>query len=160
MTIDTLRFGPVEIGEDKILLFKSGLPGLEEYIRFAVLRFEESYPIVWLQSVDSGEICLPVIDTFAVSPNYAFDLMDEDVKELGISGPEDIQVLSVLVIPENLEQMTVNFAAPLVINTSTGAAKQLILGGGDYSARAPVFKEICALIREEAAHAGTVAETE
>jgi flagellar assembly factor FliW len=158
MTIDTIRFGPVEIGEEKILRFKSGLPGLEEYGRFAVLRFEDSYPIVWLQSVDSGEICLPVIDPFSVSPGYVFDLTDADVEELGVSGPEDIQVLSVLVIPENVEQMTANFAAPIVINTSSGESKQIILGGGDHSARAPIFKEIYALIREEVSDAGTIAE--
>jgi flagellar assembly factor FliW len=66
----------------------------------------------------------------------------------------------VLVIPENLEQMTVNMAAPIVVNTATGRSKQIILGGGDYSARVPVFKEICALVREEAADAGSVKETQ
>ncbi|MDR2665807.1 MAG: flagellar assembly protein FliW, partial [Oscillospiraceae bacterium] len=74
MTIDTLRFGQVEIDEAKILTFKSGLPGLEGNTEFVVLRFEESYPIVWLQSAYERGICLPVIDTFAVSPDYAFDI--------------------------------------------------------------------------------------
>ncbi|MDR1300045.1 MAG: flagellar assembly protein FliW [Oscillospiraceae bacterium] len=160
MTIDTLRFGPVEIDDAKILTFKSGLPGLEEYTAFAVLRFEESFPIVWLQSADDRGICLPVIDTFAVAPEYAFDIPDGDVAELAIARPDDFQVLSVLVIPDNLEQMTINMAAPIVVNTATGGAKQIILGGGDYSARVPIFREICALIREEAADAGSVTETQ
>jgi flagellar assembly factor FliW len=160
MTIDTLRFGPVEVDEARILSFKSGLPGLEEYKGFAILRFEESFPIVWLQSVEDGRVCLPVIDTFAVSPDYAFEMSDEDVKELSISGPEDFHVLSVLVIPESLDQMTANLAAPIVVNTTTGASKQIIIGGGDYSARVPIFKELCALIREETANAGSVEETE
>ncbi|MDR2358027.1 MAG: flagellar assembly protein FliW [Oscillospiraceae bacterium] len=160
MTIDTLRFGPVEVDEARVLIFKSGLPGLEEYTDFAVLRFEESFPIVWLQAVADRSICLPVIDTFSVAPEYTFDIADEDVAELSISGPEDFQVLSVLVIPENLENMTVNMAAPIIVNTATGKSKQIILGGGDHSARVPIFKEICALVREVTANAGTVKETQ
>jgi flagellar assembly factor FliW len=158
MTIDTLRFGAVEIDETKILKFKPGLPGLEEFDRFAVLRFEDSFPIIWLQSVDDGGVCLPVIDTFSIAPDYVFDISEEDVGALEITGPEDYQVLSVLVIPEALDQMTVNYAAPIVINTKTGSARQIVLSGGDYSVRSPVFKEICALIREEVSNAGTVEE--
>ena len=36
MIIDTYRFGPVEIDENKIIYFEDGLPGLEEYKRFAI----------------------------------------------------------------------------------------------------------------------------
>jgi flagellar assembly factor FliW len=99
-----------------------------------------------------------VVDTFSVAPGYAFDMSDEDASELSISGPEDFQVLTVIVIPDNIEAMTANLAAPIVVNTTTGRSKQVILGGGQYSARVPIFTEICALVREEAADAGSVAE--
>jgi len=158
MQIDTVRFGLVDVDETKLILFESGIPGLEEYRKYALLRFEESYPIIWLQSVDEGGICLPVLDTFAVLTGYVFDIDDDDVKELELGGPEELHVVSVLVIPDDIQRMTVNLAAPIIINTAKGKAKQIMLSGGDYNVRAPVFQDICRLvIREEGdADAGSV----
>lgn len=158
MKLDTIRFGEVEIDPHKILEFKDGIPGMEEERRFAILQFEESNPIYWLQSVESKEICMPVIDSFHAIPSYAFDLGDEDVKELGLLSAEDVHVLSILVIPDNIEQMTANLAAPIVINTRTGQARQIILSGGDYNVRFPVFEAICRVIREGDADVSSVAE--
>ena len=150
MQIESVRFGSVEVDEKKLILFADGIPGLEEYRRYSLLQFEESYPIIWLQSVDDGGICLPVLDTFAVLTGYVFDIDDEDVRELDLGGPEELHVVNVLVIPDDIQQMTVNLAAPIIINTATGKAKQIMLGGGDYNVRAPIFPEICkVVIREE-----------
>ena len=161
MQINTIRFGQVEIDDNKIIIFKDGIPGLEEYHDFAILRFEDSYPIIWLQSIQDEAVCLPVLDTFTVMPDYAFNIDDEDVKELELIGPEDLHIISVLVIPDNIEQMTMNLAAPVIINLSTGKAKQIILGGGDYNARFPIFQKLCDLIRGEGeADAGSVTEAE
>jgi len=82
MLVDTIRFGQVDVDETKLITFDEGVPGLEEYQKYALLQFEESYPIIWLQSVDEGGICLPVLDTFAVLTGYVFDIDDEDVKML------------------------------------------------------------------------------
>jgi len=149
MQIDTVRFGMVDVDEKKIILFQHGIPGLEDYRKYALLQFEESYPIIWLQSVDDGGICLPVLDTFAVLTGYVFDIDDEDVKELGLGGPEELHVVSVLVIPEDIQRMTVNLASPIIINTATGNAKQIMLSGGDYNVRAPIFQDICKLVMRE-----------
>ena len=162
MRIETVRFGSVDVDEKKLIQFENGIPGLEEYRRYALLQFGESYPIIWLQSVDDGGICLPVLDTFAVLSGYVFDIDDTDVKELDIGKPEELQVVSVLVIPDDIQQMTVNLAAPIIINIVTGKAKQIMLGGGDYNVRAPIFPDICKLImREEGdADAGPVKEAQ
>ena len=162
MQIETIRFGTVEIDESKLIVFDDGIPGLEEYKRYALLQFEESYPIIWLQSVDEGGICLPVLDTFAVLTSYVFDIDDEDVNSLELRGPEDLHVVSVLVIPDEIQRMTVNLAAPIIINTVKGKAKQILLSGSDYNVRAPVFNDICnVIVREEGgADAGSVTEAE
>ena len=162
MQIDTIRFGTVEVDEKKIIDFDKGIPGLEEFHRFSLLQFEDSYPIIWLQSVEDGAICLPVLDTFMVLSGYVFDIDDEDVKELELRAPEDLHVVSVLVIPDDLQRMTANLAAPIIINTVTGKAKQILLSGGDYNIRAPIFPDICAMVVREEGHAdaGSVKEAE
>ena len=162
MLINTIRFGQVEIDGSKLIKFEEGIPGLEEYHEYALLQFEDSYPIMWLQSTEDRGVCLPVLDTFAVIEEYVFDIDDADVKELNLDGPEDLYVASVLVIPEDIRKMTANLAAPIVINTATGRAKQIIIGGSEYNVRAPVFPDIQkAITREEGgADAGTVKEAE
>ena len=158
MQIDTLRFGLVEVDEEKLIHFEEGIPGLEEYKKFTLLQFEESYPIIWLQAVDFGGVCLPVLDTFAVLPNYVFDIDDEHVRELQLKGPEELHVVSVVVIPEDIQRMTANLAAPIIINTVTGKAKQIMLSGSDFNVRTPVFPDVCRMIKreEDAADAGSV----
>jgi len=158
MQIETLRFGPVEVDEKKLIEFGDGIPGLEQYRKYALLQFEESYPIVWLQSMDETGICLPVLDTFNVLPDYVFDIDETDVKALELKGPEDLHVVSVVVIPEDIQGMTVNLAAPIIINTKTGQARQIVLSGSEYNVRAPVFQQICNLVagEEGAEDAGTV----
>jgi len=146
MQIDTLRFGMVEVDEEKIIEFADGIPGLEQYNRYALLQFEESYPIVWLQSMDEIGICLPVLDTFSVLPDYVFDIDETDVKALELKDPDQLHVVSVVVIPEDIQGMTVNLAAPIIINTITGQARQVVLSGSEYNVRAPVFQQICNVV--------------
>ena len=150
MQLNTLRFGIVEVDEEKMIIFNDGIPGLEQFRKYALLQFEDSYPIVWLQSVEDTGICLPVLDTFKVLPEYVFDIDEADVKALELNSPDELHVVSVVVIPEDIQGMTVNLAAPIIINTVTGNAKQVVLSGSEYNVRAPVFQQICnAVAREE-----------
>jgi len=160
MQIETVRFGTVEVDNAKLISFEEGIPGLEEYREYALLQFEDSYPIIWLQSVEEGGICLPVLDTYAVLDGYIFDIDDSDVKQLELKGPEELHVVSVVVIPENIQGMTANLAAPIIINTVSGKAKQIMLTGSEYNVRAPIFMDICNRVnREEGdSDAGTVTE--
>ena len=162
MQIETIRFGTVEIDDTKLIVFDEGVPGLEEYHNYALLQFEETYPIMWLQSVEEGGICLPVLNTYAVLSGYVFDIVDEDATELELKGPEELLVVSVLVIPEDIQGMTANLAAPIIINLVSGKARQIMLTGSDYNVRAPVYMDICKMLKREEGDgdAGTVTETE
>lgn len=158
MLIDTIRFGQVDIDPQKVITFTEGLPGLEEHKTYSVLQFEEGNPILWLQCTTAPEVCLPVIDSFLADSGYAFNIDDTDVAGLEIKSPEEIHTVSVLVIPEHIADMTANMAAPIVINMRTNRAKQIMLGGGEYNVRYPIFARICALIKESEGGAGAVAE--
>ena len=163
MQIDTLRFGLVEIDEEKLIDFGEGVPGLEQYHSYALLQFEDSYPLVWLQSVEDTGICLPVLDIFAVLPDYVFDMDDADVQHLDLKNPDELHVINVVVIPEDIKGMTVNLAAPIIINTTTGRAKQIVLSSAQYNVRVPIFQDLCKAVsaaeasgEEGNANAGTV----
>jgi flagellar assembly factor FliW len=157
MDIDTLRFGRLSVDEKKLLSFRNGLPGLEDCREYAILQFAESTPLHWLQSTQKPEICLPIVNSFAICPGYNFDISDEDVEELALNKPDDVYVVSVVLIPEdNIEQLTANLVAPIIINHRTCAAKQIIINSGEYNVRLPVFQVICNMIKEAEADAGAL----
>lgn len=138
MIIQTAHFGEVEIDDNKILTFEKGLPGLEEDKRYALLSNEDSRPVSWLQSLDHQEISLPVMDPFLICPNYSFDISQDDINTLNIEQIRDVYILSILVIPQNTEAMTINLSAPIIINVRNSKGCQIILDDRKYRVRVPV----------------------
>lgn len=138
MKIPTAHFGEVEIDENKILTFDKGLPGLEEDKRYALLSNEDSRPVSWLQSLDHPEISLPVMDPFLICPDYSFDISPDYVDTLDVEQIKDVYVLSILVIPQNVNAMTINLSAPIIINVKNSKGCQIILDDRKYRVRVPV----------------------
>lgn len=136
--IRTAHFGEVDFETNKKLTFEKGLPGLDDEKAFALLTQEDQKPICWLQSLVHWQIALPVINPFLIEPSYAFDITDSDVASLGVESVNDVCVLSVLVVPKNPNDMTVNLVAPIIINMKNWQGRQIILDDKRYSTRTRV----------------------
>ncbi len=137
------KIGELEIDEEKVVRFEKGIPGFESLRDFIVVEKEESYPILWLVSLDSPNVAIPVIDPWLIRVDYTVDIDEETVKELEIEGMEDLRILAVLVIPVgNPKDMTINLMAPIVINKRTGKGKQIIMENSGYGIRHKVVDEI------------------
>lgn len=59
---------------------------------------------------------------------------------MNIAEDDDVLILNVAVIPSDIHKMTVNLAAPIVINTKTLVGKQVIPDGTSYSIREPLYQ--------------------
>jgi flagellar assembly factor FliW len=59
LTIDSSRFGRVEIDPETVIEFPEGLIGLTGK-RWALLARDPDTPFVWLQSLEDPELALPV----------------------------------------------------------------------------------------------------
>ena len=149
MDIETTRFGNITIEDDKILSFSDGLPGFEDCKQFVLLAAEETGMMHWLQAVEQPEVSLCVLDVFRGIPDYSPDIPDEVFAELEAT-ESDLVVLSVLVVPPSITDMTTNLIAPILINHQNNRGKQCILEKGDYSARHRVFSDLQELISQEA----------
>jgi len=155
MTIMTSRFGAVEFEEERIVRMIKGLPGLEELTSYVLIKAEETRPIVWLQSTEDPAVALPMIYTFEIIEEYAFDVQDEEIAALSIQKPEELMVLTVVVLTEDLAQMTANLVAPVLINMRTGQGCQVLLDQPQYSTKTPILERIVAFMQKEgAANAG------
>lgn len=138
--VQTTRFGVVEAAEDKILTLLGGLCGLPHCTRFAVIDPPgPPGPFRWLQCVDDGAAAFLILDPAAFWPDYQPDIPTQACELLGLTSSEEAIVAAICVVPEDARQMTVNLAAPLVINPVRRSGIQIILLDAKYSVRQPVF---------------------
>ncbi|MBC7331601.1 MAG: flagellar assembly protein FliW [Synergistetes bacterium] len=141
MKINTLRFGEMDIPEDKIVFMPHGLIGLPDLKRFFIVG-EEGQLIRWFQSIDEPTVALPILNPFEVFPNFSVDISDSDLEEIELKEPSDAVLFLVMVIPAgNPKAATVNLKAPIVINVKNRKGKQVIALNEDYPVRYPLFPQ-------------------
>ncbi|MDR1619822.1 MAG: flagellar assembly protein FliW [Clostridiales bacterium] len=158
MKLETERFGAIELDDCKIITFKQGLPGLEEFTEFIILELAESKPLLWLQSTQNGLVYLPVLIPFELMPDYSVEIQDKELEELNITSKDDLLVLNVVVVREDITKMTANMAAPIIVNTKRGIGKQIIIDAKDQPVRFPIYDVIMNMLQEGKADAGAVSQ--
>ncbi len=130
MKANTRFFGEIEIEDDKIIKFEKGIIGFPDMKNFTLIFDQESEDhnsISWLQSMDDADVAFPVLDPLIVCPDYNPQVEDELLKPLGELREENLFVLVMVTVPTDIRQMTVNLKAPIIINTDTKKASQLII---------------------------------
>lgn len=143
MTIQTKHFGEIEVTDDDVLEFIGGVPGFDG-TKYVILNNsnQENNPFVWLQSMEDPNIALVLVNTFMLYPDYAPDVDDELLKDLQFSQREELVVFNVMVIPEKVEEMTVNLKAPIIINNTNHKAIQVICDNSDYEIKHKVYGDL------------------
>ena len=128
MTIQTSRFGELEVSEDTFLTFPSGIVGFPAIQQFVVLDVAEDSSYQWLQAIKEPDLALVIIDVHYLDPEFQAQVSDEGLAELDITQRDPILILAVVTTPSgHLEQATANLRAPLVVNLRIRKGKQLIL---------------------------------
>ncbi len=156
MDLNTVRFGQIQIDDESILTFDNGIYGFEDLKKFAIINCTETEPIFWLQSVEDGDVSLPIIDPFIIKEDYVIDVDDKELMSIGTEKEEDIIVYNVVVLPEDITKITINLVAPIIINISNNKAKQVILGlEQDTSVKYPAFTPLMNYYKEVEKGAGT-----
>ena len=142
MVIETKIFGEIEISDDKIITFESGIVGFPDLKRFALLHDEEkgtNAGIRFLQSLDEPAFAMPVMDPLLVKPDYDPEVDDELLANAGNITTENILVLVTVTVPSDLKKMSVNLQGPFVINVEEHKACQVIVERGDYPVKFPIY---------------------
>ena len=141
MKINTKVFGEIEIAEEKIIHFPSGIIGFPYLTDFALVHDEEKGigAIHWLQYVQEPAFAMPVMDPLLVCADYNPELDDELLKPLGHLVPEEMLVMVTVTIPRDLTQMSVNLRGPFIINAAEKKACQVIIEGDAYEVKYPIY---------------------
>ena len=144
MKVNTRIFGEIEVAEDKIIDFTTGLLGFESYKKYTLIfNSEKKGDIMWLQCLDEPELAFTVIDPMKIVPSYNPVVEEELLIPLGeVNSEEDYFLLTVLTVPSDLTKMTANLKAPVVVNMNTHKACQLIVNNDEYQVRYNVYDYI------------------
>ena len=135
--METKNFGTMTFEPESELEFPGGLPGFDSRRRFVAVRFVESDPIVYLQSLEDPDLCFITMPILAVDPRYKLRVKGEDLGQLGLTAArqprigEDVLCLAVLSIRET--GPTANLLAPIVVNLRNRRAVQAVAPESEYS---------------------------
>lgn len=132
MQLQTTRFGAIDVGPERIITFTQPILGFQEYRRFVLLPGPDESLVQWLQSTDSGELAFIVMDPRMVIPNYAVELNHRDLAELAVTNVEELDVYTLVVVPQDHSQVRTNLKAPILISPKHRLGKQVILERDDY----------------------------
>jgi flagellar assembly factor FliW len=140
LTIESSRFGRVEIEPSTVFEFPEGLIGLGGS-RYALLARDTETPFLWLQSLDDPALALPVTNPHQFFPGYAVELTDDEAERLGFDASTGVDVYVTVRAAEQLEDFTANLKAPILIRS--GSAYQVINQAPGCQLRAPLFAVAC-----------------
>jgi flagellar assembly factor FliW len=96
----------------------------------------------WMQCVDDGDVVFTLMDVYRVMADYDPVVEPDELAELGDLTESPLEIYNLVVIPDDPKEMRVNLKAPVVINSITGLAKQVILENDNYPLRYMIIKEM------------------
>ena len=141
MKANTRLFGEIEIEEGKIIVMEQGIIGFPNLTHFTLIfdaERKEKSGIMWLQSMDDGEVAMPVLVPSDLIADYNPSVNNELLEGLGELTPENTYLLVTVTVPREIEEISVNLKAPIVINMDTNKGCQLIVEE-DYAVRHKIY---------------------
>lgn len=120
------------------LTFVAPPPGLAPHVEFSLDEVEGAPGLHALRAASDATVRLYVVDPALYVPDYAPAFSEEHLSDVGADARGDASVLVVTTLDE--EGPVVNLLAPMLVNSATGAASQVILDGTDWPLRARLAK--------------------
>ena len=138
----TRLFGTIDVADDKIITMEKGMIGFPNLTHFALIFDEEKkdkkFKIMWLQSMDDGDVAFPVADPIQIKEDYKPLVNEEIIAPLGDMTEENTYILVTVTVPKRVEDFSVNLKAPIVINMDTNKGAQIITED-DYPVKFKVY---------------------
>jgi flagellar assembly factor FliW len=140
MPISQTKFnGAIPYEPHQVLRVAQGFFGFPEEREFLLLELPSSRPLVFIQSVQTQNLCFIGLPVQIIDPQYRLSLRPEDLFALGYSEDmppvmgKDLLCLAILTLGEE-SAATANLAAPLVVDIAGHCGVQAIVKGS-YSPR-------------------------
>jgi flagellar assembly factor FliW len=135
-TLNSSRFGEVELPEEAVVEFPTGLIGLHGS-RYALLPHGDDGVFFWLHSLDDPNLALPVTRPWTFFDGYEVELSDSEAERIGVAHPSEAEVFVTVRADEEGDNFSANLRAPIII--SSGRGFQVINEAAEAPVRAPLF---------------------
>jgi flagellar assembly factor FliW len=136
VTLESTRFGTLEVPAEAVVDFPHGLIGLGGS-RYALLARSEESTFVWLHSLEDPELAIPLTNPWRFFSSYEVELSDDEAERIGVTETEATTVYVTVRAGEALEDFSANLRAPILI--AGGSGHQIINQAPDAPVRAPLF---------------------
>jgi flagellar assembly factor FliW len=140
VTIDSPRFGTLEIASEDVIEFPHGLIGLGGR-QYAIVPNGTDGAFSWLHSIDDPSIALPVANPWHFFADYAVELSDDESAAI-TTAPADVDVWVTVRAGAELADFYANLRAPILV--AEGKGHQLINESEHAPVRAPLFPAVAA----------------
>ena len=140
MQLQTTRFGSVSVDPEHVMTFPQGMLGIGEggAARFALLQSDDWGPFYWLQSADDPAVAFLVVDPALFFKDYQVLIREETQADLDLADAKDGQIM--VICNRAGDWLTGNLLGPLVINTRTHLAQQIVLTEKKWTCRQPLVR--------------------
>lgn len=135
MKIVTTRFGELDVADDLIVHMTKPILGFEQYRTYVVVETEDFEPFKWFQSIECPELAFVVVNPMLFFPDYVVEVNPKEIEELRVDDVDGIVTYAIVSIPADFTLMTANLQGPVLINTKTNLAKQLVLVNSRFGIR-------------------------
>ena len=133
VTIPTTRFGEISVAAEKIITFPKGLLGFEHCRRYCLIADAQTTPLVYMQSLEDPALAFVVVDPRVFYPDYKVEIDPNEIAELEVGDVNDITTWVIVTVPEDITRLSVNLQGPLLLNTRSYRAKQVVLTRSPYT---------------------------
>ena len=135
LKILTNRFGEIEAAADRVITMEKPVLGFEGHREFIVVETDDLAPFAWLQSLSDPELAFLVVNPALFFPDYLIEVNRREVADIEAGDNSALEIFVIVTIGASADETTVNLQGPIVINTDSRKAKQLVLANSDYSVR-------------------------
>ncbi|MCX2682927.1 flagellar assembly protein FliW [Campylobacter sp. MIT 21-1685] len=112
------------------LTVKCPILGFEETKSMEFSTIDEVF--VKLKSLDGKEFSFVLINPYLIRPDYEFDIPTYYQELLNLTPESNMKILNIVAIAKTIEESTINFLAPVVINLDNNTMVQVILDTAAY----------------------------
>lgn len=119
--------------------FVDPMPGLPSMSRCVLVRLDEAGALYRLQSVLDPQARLLVAASPVFFSDYAPEIDDARAESIGLTDPRDALVLLVITVGGTAVESTANLLAPIVVNSLTRKAVQVVQEKQELPLQAPLI---------------------
>src|SRR3954451_2882580 len=119
VTIDSSRFGTLQVAHTDVIEFPNGLIGLGGH-RYAIVSTGADSAFSWLHSIDDPSLALPVANPWHFFADYSVELSDEASARLGAGDPSAVDVWVAVPTGAELADFYATLRARIVVAEGRG----------------------------------------